>query len=199
MSLSRARLRRDPIEQFRAWYEAARSAGFAEPDAMALATADAAGRPAARMVLLKGFDSRGFVFATNFESRKGSHLAQNAQASLLFYWQRLHRQVRIEGRVVRTSKAESDEIFARRPRGAQLGCWASDQSREIADRRELERRAREAAARFPGAVSRPQHWGGFRVVPRRIEFWQGREHRLHDRFCYEARGRGRWVIRRLAP
>lgn len=166
---------------------------------MALATADAAGRPAARMVLLKGFDSRGFVFATNFESRKGGDLAQNAQASLLFYWQSQKRQVRIEGRVVLTSAAESDAIFADRPRGAQLGCWASDQSREIADRKELERRAREAAARFPGPVPRPQHWGGFRILPQRIEFWQGRDHRLHDRFCYEAHGGGEWVIRRLAP
>lgn len=197
--LARAELPADPLVLFERWFGDARRAGLDEPNAMALATADGAGRPAVRMVLLKGFDASGFRLATNYESRKGKEIAVNPRASLLFHWSARARQVRIEGPIERTAPAESDEIFGDRPRGAQLGCWASDQSREVRDGDELSRRFEEAARRFPGPVPRPPHWGGFRVVPERIEFWQGREHRLHDRFCYERGPDGTWTIRQLAP
>jgi pyridoxamine 5'-phosphate oxidase len=199
-SLGRSRIAADPIEQFRVWLDDAIRAGLREPNATALASAGADGRPAARMVLLKAFDARGFVFATSYASRKGTELEANPRASLLFYWSELERQVRIEGRVEHTSGAESDEIFRHRPRGARLACWASEQSRPLADRAVLEQRMREAEERFPDEVPRPGHWGGYRLVPERIEFWQGRPHRLHDRLVYTPdSGLPGWRVDRLAP
>ena len=188
----------DPLTQFRLWYEEAVAATPA-PDAAALATATPDGRPSARMVLVKRADERGFAFHTNLESRKGGELAANPRAALLFHWRELGRQVRIEGQVERVSDAEADEYFRTRPVGSRLAAWASPQSRPLANRAELDRRYREAEARFAGGeVPLPPHWGGFRVVPDVYEFWQHREHRLHDRVRYERRG-GAWRQTRLAP
>lgn len=191
----------DPFEQFRLWLADAAVAGLREPTACALATttASALGRPSARMVLLKGFDERGFVFATHYESRKGRELAANPAAALVFYWDVVERQVRIEGIVERTAADESDAIFAARPRGARLGAWASPQSERIAGREELERRVSELERQHPSDVPRPPFWGGFRLVPDQLEFWQGQPHRLHDRFDYRRGPDGRWLIARLAP
>jgi len=169
------------------------------PHAAALATADRTGRPSLRMVLLKGFDARGFVFYTNYRSRKGRELAKNARASLLFYWGTIERQVRIEGRVTRVPGRESDEYFATRPRGSQLTAWASSQSEVAADRSALERDFAAFARKYRGAVPRPPYWGGYRLVPEAIEFWQGRADRLHDRLLYRRARNGRWRIERLAP
>ena len=188
----------DPLTQFRLWYEEAVAATPA-PDAAALATATPDGRPSARMVLVKRADERGFAFHTNLESRKGGELAANPRAALLFHWRELGRQVRIEGQVERVSDAEADEYFRTRPAGSRLAAWASPQSRPLANRAELDRRYREAEARFAGGeVPLPPHWGGFRVVPDAYEFWQHGEHRLHDRVRYE-RQRGAWRQTRLAP
>ena len=188
----------DPLTQFRLWYEEAVAATPA-PDAAALATATPDGRPSARMVLVKRADERGFAFHTNLESRKGGELAANARAALLFHWRELGRQVRIEGQVERVSDAEADEYFRTRAAGSRLAAWASPQSRPLANRAELDRRYREAEARFGGGeVPLPPHWGGFRVVPDAYEFWQHGEHRLHDRVRYE-RQRGAWRQTRLAP
>lgn len=198
-ALSERDVERDPIAQFTKWYEEARARERPLPHAAALATATRRGRPSVRMVLLKGFDARGFVFFTNYASRKGRELARNARASLLFYWGNLERQVRIEGRVVRIPARESDDYFATRPRGSQLAAWASAQSEVLPSRAALERRVRAFAARFRGAVPRPPDWGGFRLVPEAVEFWQGRADRLHDRIRYRRRRRGPWAIERLAP
>lgn len=190
----------DPFVQFQRWFDAARAAEVPEPNGMTLATADAQGRPAARTVLLKGFDVRGFVFYTNYESRKAQDLAANPQAALLFWWEPLQRQVRIEGRVARIAEAESDAYFGSRPRGSQLGAWASPQSQVIAARPVLEQRLAEAEAAYgTQPVPRPPHWGGFRVVPTALEFWQGRRSRLHDRLLYTRTADGHWRIERLAP
>lgn len=197
-ALDEADLDADPLRQFTRWFEEALSAGLMEPNAMALATVDAAGRPANRMVLLKGVDATGFVFFTNYESRKGLDLAANPAAALLFWWDKLHRQVRIEGRVERVAEAESEGYFQSRPYGSRIGAAASPQSRLIGSRAELEARFRELEAAHPEDVPRPQHWGGFRVVPDHFEFWQGRESRLHDRLVYRPADRG-WRIERLAP
>ena len=172
----------DPFDLFRAWYDEARASEINDSNAVALATADAAGQPSVRMVLLKGFDPCGFVIYTNQEGRKASDLAANPQAALLFHWKSLRRQVRIEGPVSRVSDEESDAYFGTRSRDSQLGAWASDQSRPLDARATFERRFLEAAARFgTEPVPRPPHWGGYRVAPERIEFWQDREHRLHER------------------
>ncbi len=189
----------DPLRQFRAWY--AEAEGLVEtPMAMAIATASRDGEPSLRMVLLKSFDERGFGFYTGLGSRKSLELEENPQAALLLHWWPLGRQVRIEGGVERLSDDGADAYFATRPRGTQLGAWASRQSTPIGGRAELEAAVAEADARFEGAdVPRPPHWGGFLVVPRAYEFWQHRDDRLHDRFVYRADGAGAWRIERLAP
>jgi pyridoxamine 5'-phosphate oxidase len=196
--LTEADLGPDPIERFRAWFDDAREAGILFPEAVALATADADGRPVVRHVLAKGVDRRGFTFFTNRDSRKGRHLAANPNAALAFLWRELDRQVCVTGAVAPISDAESDAYFATRPREARLGAWASRQSRVVSSRDELEEAFVSADERFPGDVPRPQHWGGYRLVPETIEFWKGRAHRLHDRFRYTREGDG-WRLERLWP
>ncbi len=189
----------DPIEQFRRWFDAALDAGLHEPNAMTVATATRDGSPSARVVLLKGFDSRGFVFYTNYEGRKGRELEENPRAALLFYWGELERQVRIEGTVSRVSEEESDAYYASRPRGSRLGAWASEQSRTVEGRGVLEDRLGDLEAEYEGReVPRPPFWGGYRVWPEVVEFWQGRENRVHDRIVYRRQGGG-WEIERLQP
>jgi pyridoxamine 5'-phosphate oxidase len=199
--LRKADVDRDPFVQFRSWMKVAMAADLPEPgaSAMTLATATRDGKPSARMVLLRGVDERGFVFFTNYESRKSRELDANPWAALVFYWATLDRQIRIEGRVERVTAAESDEYFQTRARGSQLGAWASPQSQVIPDRSVLARHMEALTAQYEGQpVPRPPHWGGYRVVPSVIEFWQGRANRLHDRLCYR-REDGRWVLERLAP
>ncbi len=199
--LNKATVDPNPFRQFEIWSQAARAAGVSEQDtiSMTLATADHDGRPCARIVLLKSFDERGFVFYTNYDSRKGDELAQNPQACLLFYWPQLWRQVRIEGSVEKTSAAESDQYFHSRPLGSKTGAWASEQSSVIANRATLEKRFEEFDFKFGANVPRPPHWGGYRVKPKVIEFWQGQENRLHDRLRYTLQNDDRWIIERLAP
>ncbi|MDQ7975815.1 pyridoxamine 5'-phosphate oxidase [Paraburkholderia sp. SARCC-3016] len=198
-SLDEADLDRNPIRQFEKWFAQAIKAQLPEPNAMTLATVDSRGHPSARIVLIKGVDSRGFVFFTNYESRKGREIADNPRASLLFHWIELERQVRIEGSVEMTSAAESDAYYASRPLESRIGAWASEQSQEIESRAALEAREREIIARYGDHPPRPPHWGGYRVVPEAIEFWQGRPSRLHDRMRYTRDGSGAWRIARLAP
>jgi pyridoxamine 5'-phosphate oxidase len=188
----------DPIEQFARWFDEALRAELPEPNAMALATASADGRPTARTVLLKGFDRRGFVFFTNYDSRKGGEMHENPRACLLFMWLELERQIRIEGVVEKTSAPESDEYFRSRPLDSRLGAWASPQSRPMRDRLAIEERFEEARRTHGDDPQRPPYWGGYRLVPDGLEFWQGRESRLHDRIQYRLDS-GRWVIARLAP
>ena len=188
----------DPFDQFARWFDEAVAAALPEPNAMTLATIDPAGAPAARIVLLKGIDTRGLVFHTNYDSRKGRELAAEPRVALLFFWVELHRQVRVEGVAGRVSAEESDAYFAARPRGSQLSAWASPQSADVPDRAWLESQVATVEARFTSAVPRPPNWGGIRVVPDRFEFWQGRESRLHDRLVWSKEG-DRWTIGRLAP
>ena len=190
---------RDPIAQFSSLYEQACAVEKPLPHAAALATATPGGIPSVRMVLLKGFDAHGFVFYTNYNSRKARELERNHRASLLFYWGTLERQVRIEGRIARVPAHESDEYFQTRPRGSQLSACASPQSDIIADRAALESRYAVAARKYPGAVERPPHWGGYRLLPAMVEFWQGRADRLHDRLRYRRTRNGSWRLERLAP
>jgi pyridoxamine 5'-phosphate oxidase len=194
-----AALTDDPFRQFREWFGEAERAGVVAPEAMTLATAAADGAPSARMVLLKDADEDGFVFYTGYDSRKGGELAENRRAALVFYWQPLGKQVRVEGPVERVSEAESAAYFATRPRGSQLAAWASEQSRPLASREELERRYAELEQEYEGRdVPLPPHWGGYRLRAEAIEFWEHRENRLHDRVRY-TRAREGWQAERLSP
>ncbi len=190
----------DPIALAQRWFADAQAAGMEQADAMTLATATPDGRPSARAVLLKGIDARGFAFFTNYDSRKARELDANPHAALVLLWIPLQRQVRVTGSVARLDAEESDAYFATRPRGSQLGAWASEQSRPLLDRAELERRWEALDERYGGgAVPRPPHWGGYRVEPEEIELWQGRANRLHDRFAYTRGADGRWTHVRLQP
>lgn len=190
----------EPIDQFQQWFDEALDTDIHEPNAMTLATATPDGSPSARIVLLKGVDERGFTFYTNYRSQKGRELSHNPQAALTFLWKPLERQVRIEGEVHPVPEEESDAYFARRPRGSQLGAWASPQSRVVASRDELHDRMEAVRDEYAEAetIPRPPHWGGFRLAPSRVEFWQGRPNRLHDRIRYR-RADGGWTRERLAP
>jgi pyridoxamine 5'-phosphate oxidase len=197
--LRREDLDRDPVVQFERWFQDALGAGVPEPNAMSIATVDAAGQPSLRTVLLKFFDHTGFVFYTNLGSRKAREIGANPRVALLFFWPQLHRQVKIRGNATRTSAAESLGYFMRRPRDSQLGAWISEQSQPIASRQILEEKLAEIRRKFgDGEVPLPSFWGGYRVDADAIEFWQGRENRLHDRFLY-TRVTAQWQIERLAP
>jgi pyridoxamine 5'-phosphate oxidase len=193
-------LDRDPIRQFQSWLEEASLSQVPEVNAMALATATPDGRPSVRMLLLRGVDERGFTFFTNYESRKARELEANPSASMVFFWHDLERQVRVEGRVERVSAEESDRYFHSRPAGSRLGAWASPQSAVIPGRELLEVRFAELESQHAeGSIPRPENWGGYRLIPDSIEFWQGRPNRLHDRLRYTRRASGEWLIERLAP
>ncbi len=197
--LSESMVSPDPYRQFEEWFKQAQSSEVMEPNAMCLSTATDKGFPSARIVLLKGVDERGFSFYTNYHSKKGQMLMVNNQAALTFFWPELERQVRIEGLVEKLPAEESDAYFASRPRGSQIGAWVSDQSEPIANRKVLEEKLQQTESNFEGKeVMRPPHWGGYVLEPRMIEFWQGRESRLHDRIEYQRKG-GEWVFNRLSP
>ena len=197
--LNREDLNNDPVQQFELWFQDARNAGILEPNAMSLATVDESGQPTVRTVLLKYFDEHGFVFFTNYESRKASNIEATHKAAALFPWIGLNRQVSIQGTVRRISKAESFKYFSSRPRESQIGAWVSDQSKAISSRGLLEQKLAEMKRKFgEGQIPLPTFWGGYQIVPDRIEFWQGRPHRLHDRFEY-LRTEGEWNIQRLQP
>ena len=198
-ALSRSDLDPDPIAQFRTWLDEAERSGIHLPNAIALATADASGAPAARHVLLRSVDEHGFVFYTNHESRKGRQLAENPRAAFSVYWRELDRQVNVTGSVSPTSAEESDAYFGTRPREARIGAWASRQSTVIRDRRELSDAYARLDAEYPDDVPRPPYWGGYRLAHETVEFWQGREHRLHDRFLYVREPSSGWRIDRLSP
>jgi pyridoxamine 5'-phosphate oxidase len=200
MSLSESDVDADPIVQFTRWFEQALAGEITEPNAMTVATATRDGIPSARMVLLKGFDERGFVFYTNYESQKGRELAENPVAALVFHWVELHRQVRVAGVVERVSAEESDAYFQSRPRGSRLGAWVSHQSTVLTGREEIETRLAALTAQYgEGAIPLPPYWGGYRVIPASVEFWQGRPSRLHDRLRYRRQPDGSWCIERLSP
>jgi pyridoxamine 5'-phosphate oxidase len=195
-----APLNPDPFAQFRQWLDEALTSGLPEPHAMTVATATRAGRPSARVVLLRGFDARGFVFFTSYESRKGRELAENPFASLVFFWPGLQRQIRVEGRVEKVTSAESDAYFDSRPAGHRLAARASDQSQVIPNRQVLETRMREIEEQYAGVeIPRPDYWGGYRVIPAAFEFWRSGANRLHDRFQYTRQDESGWLIQRLSP
>jgi pyridoxamine 5'-phosphate oxidase len=199
-SLSENDLDKSPFVQFSRWFEEARAQQPQMPEAMTVSTCGADGVVSSRMSLLKGFDEHGFVFYTNYNSRKGTQISENPRVALCFYWSTLERQVRIEGVAVKTTSEEADAYFATRPRGSQIGAWASNQSSVIAGRGDLEHRFRELEANHKERpVPRPPHWGGYRIIPVEIEFWQGRADRLHDRFVYRLREPKDWIIERLSP
>jgi pyridoxamine 5'-phosphate oxidase len=188
------------ITQFTAWWKDALASEIDEVNAFTLATATKEGKPSARIVLLKGYDERGFVFFTNYESHKGKTLAENPQASMVFFWKELERQIRVEGTIEKVSAAESDAYFFSRPAGSQLGAWASPQSSVIDSRNIIEENVKKYEAQFAvSPITRPPHWGGYRLVPQSIEFWQGRPSRLHDRLQYSLQKNGEWKMERLAP
>ncbi len=189
----------NPVEQFRNWFDEARKALIPEPSAMTVSTASPEGRPSARVLLLKDITEQGFVFFTNYNSRKGKEIENNPFASLTFFWPELERQVRIEGKLEKVAPEVSDNYFNSRPRGSRIGAWASPQSEEIPDRDTLEIREKELKEKFEGQeIPRPEHWGGYELIPDRLEFWQGRESRLHDRIVYRKTGSG-WSRKRIAP
>ena len=197
--LQRETLNDNPVQQFETWFQDARTAGLLEPNAMSLATVDEHGQPTLRTVLLKYFDENGFVFFTNYESRKARNIEDNHRAAILFPWIALNRQVPVPGAVRRISKAESFKYFSSRPRESQIGAWVSDQSKAISSRGLLEQKLAEMKRKFgQGEIPLPSFWGGYQIVPERIEFWQGRPHRLHDRFEY-LRTESGWAIQRLQP
>jgi pyridoxamine 5'-phosphate oxidase len=200
--LRRADLDANPIAQFQKWFgqaEAALAQKEIDVNAATLATADKSGKPSARIILLKGLDERGFIFFTNYNSRKGRELAENSNASLVFYWQQLERQVCVAGLIAKISREESENYFKSRPRGSQLAAWASNQSDVVPERAALEAKWNEMETKFPNEIPLPPNWGGYVLQPERIEFWQGRASRLHDRFCYTRRPDGSWKLGRLAP
>lgn len=198
-SLSENEVDPDPILQFRHWMAQALTAEVLEPNAMTLATASIDGKPSARIVLIKGVDQQGFTFFTNYLSTKGQQLADNPHAALLFYWSELERQVRITGHINILSEQESDAYYHSRPLDSRLGAWASEQSQIISNRECLVERMEQFAQRFGEHPPRPPHWGGYRLIPEQIEFWQGRPSRLHDRICYQRMPEGGWKIYRVAP
>ena len=199
-SIDEATVDRDPLTLFQRWLDEAKAAGIHLAEAMTLATCTRDGKPSARLVLLKHADEHGFVFYTNYRSLKARELDSNPQAALVFYWPQLERQVRVEGKVERTSAAESDAYFKTRPRESQIGALASPQSEVIASREALQEKADQIKALYEGReVERPEHWGGYRLQAERIEFWKGRPGRLHDRINYERQADGSWTISRLAP
>ena len=199
--LNKSDVDRNPIKQFAKWYDEVRAHEVSEQDAisMTLATATKNGEPDARIVLLKSFDEAGFVFYTNYESRKGKELDENPRACLLFYWSKVWRQVRIEGSVEQVSEEESEDYFQTRPLGSKIGAWASNQSEAVESRGVLEQRYADLSERYGEDVPRPPHWGGYRIRPAVIEFWQGRDNRLHDRLRYRLQEDGTWLIERLGP
>jgi len=190
----------NPIKQFGAWYEEALRADLIHPNAFTLTTSTKDGKPSARVVLLKDYHERGFVFYSNSESKKGSDLADNPFAAFCFWWGKLERQIRIEGKIEKVSEDEADDYFASRPRGSQIGAWVSNQSTVIPDRKLLDERVCEFESKYKDKpIPRPLYWNGYRLVPDLIEFWQGRDNRLHDRLRYRLQKEGEWVIERLAP
>ncbi|NDJ22752.1 pyridoxamine 5'-phosphate oxidase [Nostoc sp. B(2019)] len=198
--LSKTEIDPNPFIQFKKWFDQALAAQLPEPNAMTIATATPEGTPSARMVLLKDFDERGFVFFTNYNSHKGQELAENPQAALVFWWAELERQVRISGYVEKVSETESDQYFHSRPANSRLGAWVSNQSEVIESREVLEQRLQEFQSKYENQeIPRPSHWGGLRVIPSEIEFWQGRSSRLHDRLLYTRLDDGSWKIERLSP
>jgi len=193
-------LHRDPVRQFDVWFKQALAANLPEPTAMTLATASRDGTPSARIVLLKGYDDRGFTFFTNYESAKGKELLENPRAALVFFWPELKHQIRISGTVSKVAREESETYFRLRPIGSRIGAWASRQSQVLRNREELDQRVAELTRQYEGKdVPLPPHWGGYRLAPETFEFWQGRESRLHDRFRYQRVSEREWKIERLSP
>ncbi len=189
----------NPINQFAKWWAEAIASEILEVNAMTLATANKYGKPSARIVLLKDYDERGFVFFTNYESHKGKELAENTHAALVFFWKEIERQIRIEGVIEKVDAVESDAYFSSRPEGSRIGAWASPQSKIIETRSVLEDNVKKFQLEFKNSIPRPPHWGGYRVLPDLIEFWQGRKNRLHDRIQFTKTNEGSWKVERLAP